>query len=245
MPDGAQTIIGSVEPRPRPARTPLMRQNWRRLLFLHWAVDPEIVQATLPPGLTVETWEGQAWLAIVPFAMKRVRPVGCPPVPGISDFLELNVRTYVRDPKGWTGVWFYSLDCSQPLAVWAARKFFGLPYFRAWMEERVRLAGSDFFCEREGTDRSGSYRYRGIGESAPARARSLEEFLIERYVLFSMKNGALRTAEVWHEPYAIQAAEVAAWSMIPLQLAGFELGHRPPDHAVYSAGVDVEIFGLV
>lgn len=203
-----------------------------------------MVQATLPAGLTVETWEDRAWLAIVPFAMERVRPVGCPSVPGISDFLELNVRTYVRDANGRTGVWFYSLDCTQPLAVWAARRFFGLPYFHAWMEERVKLAGIDYFCEREGTARLGAFRYRGVGRPAPARSGSLEAFLVERYVLFSLKQGRLGTAEVWHEPYEIQTVEVAAWSMAPLQLAGFELDHRPPDHAVFSPAVDVRIFGL-
>lgn len=238
-------MIGFVESRPQPAGVPVMRQNWRRLAFLHWAVDPKTVQVTLPEGLAVETWEGRAWLAIVPFAMERVRPVGCPPVPGVSDFLELNVRTYVRDAEGRSGVWFYSLDCSQPLAVWTARKFFGLPYFRAWMEERMRLAGIDYFCEREGSGRVGAFRYRGVGQPERAQVGSLEEFLIERYVLFSVKGGRLRQGEVWHEPYEIQKAEVAAWSMVPLQLAGFDMDPRPPDHAVFSPGVDVRIFGLV
>lgn len=221
-----------------------MRQNWRRLLFLHWAMEPEVVQATLPRGLQVDCRDDRAWVAVVPFAMERVRPVGCPPVPGISNFLELNVRTYVRDETGRTGVWFYSLDCTQPLAVWTARTFFGLPYFDAWMEERVRLAGIDYFCERNETGRRSQFRYRGVGGAAPALAGSLEEFLVERYVLFTRHRGQLTTGEVWHEPYRIQRAEVAAWSTVPLELAGFDVGSRPPDHAVFAPGVDVRVFGL-
>ncbi|MBV8901140.1 MAG: DUF2071 domain-containing protein, partial [Verrucomicrobia bacterium] len=88
----------------------VMRQRWLDLLFLHWRWDPVEVQRTLPPGLTVDTWEDDAWIGIVPFAMRGVRPRFCPSVPGISHFLELNLRTYVRDRLGRPGIWFYSLD---------------------------------------------------------------------------------------------------------------------------------------
>lgn len=101
-----------------------MRQRWEKLLFLHWAWDAAEVQRTLPLGLTVDTFEGRAWLGVVPFFMRDVRPAWVPSVPGISNFLELNVRTYVFDGRGRPGIWFYSLDCNQRLAVRAARTFF-------------------------------------------------------------------------------------------------------------------------
>src|SRR5690606_19660805 len=103
------------------------------LLFAHWHVDPALVQATLPTGLYVDTYEGHAYLGIVPFAMERVRPARLPALPWFSSFLELNVRTYVHDADGRPGVWFYSLDCNQPLAVTYARWRYHLPYQHARM----------------------------------------------------------------------------------------------------------------
>ena len=111
-----------------------MYQRWDDLLFLHWSYDPLAIQRTLPRGLTVDTFEGKAYIGIVPFFMRDVRPSFCPRLPGISDFLELNVRTYVYDEHGVPGVWFYSLDANQWLAVRAARRFFCLPYFDSKMK---------------------------------------------------------------------------------------------------------------
>lgn len=120
--------------RQRPAGAHVMHQRWEKLAFLHWRWDPAEIQRTLPRGLFVDMFEGNAWLAIVPFYMRGIRPRFLPSVPRISDFLELNVRTYVHDAAGRPGVWFYSLDCNQPLAVWTARTFFRLPYQHARMQ---------------------------------------------------------------------------------------------------------------
>ncbi|MFG0295490.1 MAG: YqjF family protein, partial [Maioricimonas sp. JB045] len=114
--------------RERPPCRPVMYQSWQELLFLHWRIDTDIIQRTLPAGLHVDTCDGAAWLGVVPFLMRNIRPWWFCSVPGISNFLELNLRTYVCDDAGRPGVWFYSLDASQPLAVWAARTFFHLPY---------------------------------------------------------------------------------------------------------------------
>ena len=122
--------------RRRPKRGPVMYQRWYDLLFLHWAWDAAEIQATLPAGLTVDTFDGQAWLGVVPFAMSGVRPRGLPAVGGLSAFLELNLRTYVHAADGTPGVWFYSLDCEQRLAVMIARTLFGLPYRHARMARR-------------------------------------------------------------------------------------------------------------
>jgi uncharacterized protein YqjF (DUF2071 family) len=219
-----------------------MYHNWRRLLFLHWAWEAAAVQATLPPGLTVETWDGRAWIGVVPFAMRRVRPRFLPQMGRLSNFLELNVRTYVRDAHGRTGVWFYSLDCSQSLAVWAARKFFGLPYFCADLRERKQDGMTYYHCQREGSRAVAHFEYVRQGEPAWAMAGSLEEFLVERYRLFARRNGRLLTVEVSHEPYPLQPVEVIRWGTSPLVQAGFDPGDAPPDHAVFARGVDVEIF---
>ncbi len=231
----------SVNPQPRPAGPVVMYQKWRRLLFLHWAWDAAEVQSTLPPGLTVDIWDGRAWLGIVPFKMEAVRPRFCPPLPGISDFPELNVRTYVRDRHGRPGVWFYSLDCAQPLAVWAARTIFGLPYFRARMRERVE---DRIFYRCQRSREIARFEYRGVGNPQRAGEGTLEQFLIERYRLFALRRGRLLAGEVWHEPYALQHAEVTRWDAGPLRQAGFEVADAGPDHTIFSPGVETRVFGI-
>ncbi len=119
--------------RERPAAPVVMHQRWRALLFAHWRIDPDAIQKTLPVGLHVDTCDGSAWLGVVPFFMDAVRPAFLPALPWLSWFQELNVRTYVHDEKGVPGVWFYSLDCNQPLAVAIARTLFHLNYRHAAM----------------------------------------------------------------------------------------------------------------
>jgi uncharacterized protein YqjF (DUF2071 family) len=220
-----------------------MYQNWRRLLFLHWAWDAPVIRATLPEGLTVDTWDGKAWLGVIPFKMEGVRPRFCPSLPWISNFPELNVRTYVRDRHGRPGIWFYSLDCAQPLAVWTARCFFALPYFQARMSEEPG-ARIDYRCQRNGAGKEGRFQYQGIGEPRRSEQGTIEQFLIERYRLFAARGKKLFAGEVWHEPYPLQQANVEEWSLEPLQQAGFFAANLQPDHAIFSPGVDTCIYGI-
>lgn len=236
-------VSNPVSAHPHPDGAVVMYQRWRRLLFLHWEWDVAAVQATLPSGLSVDAWQGRAWLGVVPFRMEGVRPRFLPAVGGVSNFLELNVRTYVRDRQGRPGVWFYSLDCAQPVAVWAARAGFGLPYFHARMRETIGVSIS-CECRRQGSEETACFDYRGLGNPAPVGEGTLEQFLVERYRLFAVRQGRLVTGEVWHEPYPIQRAEVAGWNPLPLRQAGFDPGTQPPAHAAFSPGVDVRIFGI-
>src|SRR5581483_10089721 len=110
-------------PWPVPSAPWAMRQVWNELLFAHWPVEPAQLLPTLPPGLRLDGYNGQAWVGVVPFRLSGLRPRWLPPLPGLSTFPELNVRTYVRGPDGEKpGVWFYSLDAASPLAVWSARE---------------------------------------------------------------------------------------------------------------------------
>ncbi len=222
----------------------VMRQRWEDLLFLHWEWDPAEVQRSLPAELTVDTWNGRAYIGFVPFFMRGVRPTGCPAVPGISNFLELNIRTYVRDREGRPGVWFYSLDCDQPLAVWVARTFFHLPYFNARMRATRDENAVTYECRRVGQHVSAAFRYEATGQAAPALAGSLEEFLVERYRLFSKKGEALLTGRVWHRPYEIRRASHIGTTATPMIQAGFDPCGRDPSHACFSPGVDVRIFPM-
>lgn len=233
----------------RPAGPVVMWQRWSELLFLHWTAAPDRVQPTLPPGLVVDVFAGRAWVGVVPFFMTKVRPVGIPALPWLSSFLELNVRTYVRDAAGRPGVWFYSLDCNRWPAVEIARRSFHLAYQHASMQATRQDDGwVDYHCRRQLPEAClpGRWRYRGTGEMFRAPAGSLELFLAERYRLFSWnpRQRRLYSGEVWHEPYPLQAAEVAAWSAAPVQWNGLFDLEGPPEAQHYSRGVDVGIFPL-
>jgi uncharacterized protein YqjF (DUF2071 family) len=225
-----------------------MRQRWAELLFLHWAWDPAAVQRTLPPGLTVDTFDGRAWLGVVPFFMRAVRPAGLPAVPGVSDFLELNVRTYVYDAQGRPGVWFYSLDANRWLAVEVARRWFHLPYEHAAMAaERVAATGEmDYAAQRCGQEHESRFLYGAASAAGEVAADTREFFLVERYRLFAhdARRGRLLTGRVAHAPYRVAEASVPVWDDGPLRLAGFEAEGRAPDHRCVAEAVDVEVFPL-
>jgi uncharacterized protein len=229
----------------RPPGYPVMRQRWSGLLFLHWPVAPELIQERLPQGLFVDTHEGQAWLGVVPFFMERVRPVGCPPVPGLSWFLELNVRTYVHDAAGRPGVWFFSLDCNQPLAVEIARRAFHLPYEHAVMRSSRSGNQIDYSCRRSTRQEIARFTYDRAGPAAAAVAGSLEWFLVERYLLFSSRpDGAIFSGRVHHPAYQIAPARCSEWSSAPLEWNGFATPTEAPPSMLVAAPVDVRISPL-
>ena len=248
-------VRGRVQPdlarrlaaRDEPAGWAIGRQRWNRLFFAHWRVPARQVQASLPAGLHVDTHEGEAYVGIVPFFMERVRPVGCPPLPWLSWFPELNVRTYVHDDEGRPGVWFHSLDCSRGPAVALARRFFHLPYFHARMVSRrqggvVHLASQ---LRREG-DPPCHFRWSEctVAGARPAVPGSRDFFLVERYTLFTAdRQGRLWSGRVRHAPYAVAVPEVAECSPGPARRAGFELA-GPPACVLVAAPVEVDIFPL-
>ncbi|MBD3220052.1 DUF2071 domain-containing protein [bacterium] len=243
----APTVEQRIEATRRPAgRSLVMHQRWERLLFLHWRVEPEVIQATLPPRLVVDTHDGHAYLGVVPFLMRGVRPRFCPAVPGVSSFLELNLRTYVHDDRGRPGVWFYSLDANQPIAVALARALFSLPYRHAVMRAAVADDGWVDVSSRRRGDQEQRFRYRPGAPLGPADPGSLEYFLAERYLLFAHRprDGALLMGQVHHAPYPLTDVEVAAASRRLFTLNGFADPGRPAEHAMMAAGVAVSIYGL-
>ncbi len=224
-------------------------QTWRDLLFVHWRTDPDRMQSLLPRGLKIETFDGSAWLAVVPFSMERVRPWWSPPVPGISWFLETNVRTYVRHENGQTGVWFFNLDANQRLAVAVARRFWHLNYQFAKM--RLDRAGSVVFYSGTRPEAPAtSYEFVAeIDESqaaATATAGSLEHFLLERYHLFAQRpDGRFLCGQVHHEPYRWQPAELQPFSQTLTDAMGYPMPKDvSPDHVAWSPGVDVSVSPL-
>jgi len=185
------------------------RQSWRDLVFAHWPVSVLALRDRIPAQLEIDTFEGQAWLGVVPFHMNDIALRGLPPVPGTSAFPELNLRTYVT-LNGKPGVWFFSLDADHHLAVWAARRFFHLPYFYARMN--VDRVGPTF---RYSSHRSGSEEgvfrahYTPQGKLPPTKPGSLDHWLTERYCLYCVDpTGNLLRGEVHHRPWALQGVEL-------------------------------------
>ena len=235
--------IDRVSPSLRPDGRPVGFQKWRHLLFLHWEADPEALASHLPRGLELDTHDGKAYVGVVPFTMRDVVPRWAPPVPGVSHFHELNVRTYVVH-DGVPGVMFFSLDAASTVAVAAARSLWRLPYHRAAMEldardGRVHYTSRRLFPGPKPATFDGSYRLgRAIGTAA---AGTLDHFLIERYVLFTESGRKLLEGRVHHVPYPLTAVELedvvqTMTSRLPCR-EGTPLVH-------YSAGVDVDVYAL-
>ena len=246
LPTNAQRLIARETP---VNQRQWMHHTWKDLLFLHWRFDADVIQRTLPRGLTVETFDGSAWVGIVPFQMRNIRPVYCPQLPGVSNFLELNVRTYAFDAHGRPGVWFYSLDANCWPAVIGARWSYRLPYHWARMSfDRDSATGRvSYVSSRRAAanpmETEFEYQPRGAA-TASHDPESLPFFLIERYLLFAYRSNQLFAGQVHHRPYAVQTADVRRWDATMLALNRLPVPDREPDHVAYSAGVDVRVFGL-
>ena len=207
-----------------------MGQTWEDLLFAHWRVPEGDLRAHVPDSLVLDTFEGDAWLGITPFRLTGLRGRGMLPLPKLSSFLELNVRTYVtRDDR--PGIWFFSLDAESPLAVEAARRGYKLPYFRARMSAAARFGGIEYSSSRRdepSKPRVFEGRYRGDGQIFEPEPGSLEWFLTERYCLYALDDdGTSLRAEIHHPPWPLQVAE-AEIDLNTMPPEGIELGDEPP-----------------
>jgi len=227
-------------PWPVPEGSWLMGQTWDDLLFAHWRVDADLLRKLVSPKVELDEFDGSAWLGITPFRVTGLRLRGLLPLPRVSEFLELNVRTYVTHGDK-PGIWFFSLDAESRGAVEAARRAYRLPYFHARMScardgdrrvydsARVGAAGTVF-----------AGRYRPVGERFTAEPSSLEHFLTERYCLYTEDRGLVKRAEIHHRPWPLRTAEaeIELNTMAPLELADDE----PLLH--FSARQDVVIWPL-
>lgn len=237
-----------IAPTLRPDDRPQGFQRWRNLAFLHWEVPADAIQRLLPEGLTVDTFDSRAFVGVVPFTMRDVAPSWAPSVPGISNFHELNVRTYVHDGSR-PAVWFFSLDAAGTVAVIAARAGWGLPYFRASMELDIQESEVRYQSKRrwpgpKPADLSLHYRIgEPINDQGIAEPGTLEHFLAERYLLFALQGGALHVGQVHHKPYPLHRAEVITVEQTMTTAAGIP-AEGAPFHALYSPGVDVDIYDL-
>jgi uncharacterized protein YqjF (DUF2071 family) len=226
-----------------PRRGWTMGQTWEDLLFAHWRVPLEAVREHVPHELEVELQDGSAWLGVTPFRVRGLRARGTLPLPRVSSFLELNVRTYVRAADGKPGIWFFSLDASSRLAVEAARRGYKLPYFHARISATRRGEWIDYECARvEEHGRVFSGRYRPDGAVFNAEPDSLEWFLTERYCLYTVGDGHLHRAEIHHPPWPLQQGE-AVVELNTMAPPGVELPDEEPV-VHYSLRQDVVVWPL-
>jgi uncharacterized protein len=228
----------------RPDQPIVGYQRWRDLLFLHWPVPVEILRPLIPEPLSIDTFDGVAYVGLVPFWMIGVRPTWAPERSAFR-FLETNVRTYThldgRDPS----VYFFSLEAASAIAVMVARAQFGLPYY--WARMGIRRHGSQIEYRTRrllgGQARSLAIFEPGelLGPSAPG---SLEHFLIERYYLHAVRGGRLWCGQVHHTAYPVQRATLLGLHDELIGAAGLPPPTIQPPLVHYVKGVDVNIYGL-
>ena len=227
---------------PLPRGPWVLRMTWSSLLFAHWRVDADLVQSQLPSGLQVDTRDGDAWVGVVPFAMSDIAPRGCPAVPWLSRFLELNVRTYVvRDGK--PGVWFFSLDAANPVAVRLARWTFNLPYMNATMALATDAASGAITYRSSRTHRGevpAEYEavYEPQGDAFQPTSGTLDHWLTARYCLYSAnRSGKLFRGEILHPPWNLRRAKCETRTNTMGDMGSFDLSADP--HLLYADPIDV------
>ncbi len=224
---------------------PVMTQRWERLTFLHWSFDPAQVQRLLPSGLEADLLDGAAWVGLVPFFM-RVGTGRGHQAPWVSRFCETNVRTYVRDRAGRTGIWFFSLDAARLGAVAVARTTYRLPYF--WSAMSIAPADADgggaisYRCRRRlpGPAAASDVRVRIGDRYDTGDLDERDHFLTARWILFSASGHRRRLARACHAPWPLFRATAERADDGLIAAAGLPAPAGPP-LVHYSPGVDVAI----
>jgi uncharacterized protein YqjF (DUF2071 family) len=209
-----------------------MFQRWHDLLFMHWPLPAEQVRSAMPEALrpNLETYDGQAWVGVIPFWMSHIHARGLPPMPGFSSFPELNVRTYVS-VNGVPGVYFFSLDASNLTAVCAARIGYALNYVYAQMRaDALPDSGIDYLCVRKHPPLPAEFRgtYRPVGPVNFAEKGSLADFVTNRYCLYAVRGKQILRGHIHHEPWPLQAAEAQVEVNTMAQSHGIHLAESVP-----------------
>lgn len=244
--DVSLTFLHTTEhrPYPMPQQPWIVRQDWIDLCFCHWEMEPQVLQKLLPNSLEIDTFEGKAYIGIVPFRMDKVRFRFVPSVPYISSFPELNIRTYVRFGEKH-GVFFFSLDAHSQIAVWFGRRFFHVPYHYAHMQNISVENGWTYISKRISSSNSNDapalFEATQIpdGDTYYATEGSLLHFLTERYCFFSHRpDGKLICSDVHHAPWPIKNSNIEIVHNSLLQKFGIQ-NPQKPDLVHASSGVPI------
>ena len=225
-------------PWPLPHQPWVVQQRWDDLLFLHWEVSQTQMRQRIPKGLELDLYDGKAWIGIVPFEIKRITRRGLPAPSWLCSFPEINVRTYVTDGSK-PGVWFFSLDIPNPVAVWAARTFYHLPYYRSRVQLSPSERGIHFELQRGNRYWTGEYK---AGPAVQALPGSFEHWATERYCLYSQDLwGGLHRAEIHHKPWPLQSAEIR--SMDHNLLASWDIQGKC-QRPLFSKSIEVVVYPM-
>jgi len=217
-------------PWPMPDGPWVMTQTWHDLLFAHWRIDPDLLRAHVPPDFSLDLYDRHAWLGVVPFHMTNVSPRGVPSLPWLSEFPELNVRTYVRVDNR-PGIFFFSLDAGSALAVHAARVLLNLPYYSARIRILVDGDSVEYDSHRDGSRSDDRFEasYGPSGEPFTAAPGSLEYFLTERYCLYHHDHhGRAYRLDIHHPPWALQQARAQFSRDTMAEANGLPRADEPP-----------------
>ncbi|WBQ02616.1 YqjF family protein [Kribbella sp. CA-293567] len=228
-------MLEEISPRaPELLRPRILRQAWRDLSFIHWAVEPAAVARYFPPGTRPDTFEGRTYVGLVPFRMVM-----------FGSLLETNVRLYSVDGTGRRGVIFLSLDATRLSLVAGARGTLGIPYRWAQMQHHVEGNQHIYVTSALRWPRltAGSTIQVRVGDQL--EPGPLEHFLTARWGLHLTRAGRTWYMPNEHPSWVLRHAELEHFEDRGL-LASVGLGElsaRPPDHVAFSAGVTT-LFGL-
>ncbi len=240
----------SITPEPPEwVRRSVLRQRWAELAYFHWRYEPQVIQQLLPTGLRVDTFDGSAWVGLIPFEMRDVRVGPTPPVPWLGSFIEINVRTYVVDSVGRRSVWFFSFDVPRTAIVAVARSVFSLPYCWARADHTVVGAEHRYSMTRrwplghDDESPSADMAFR-VGERiADDQASDLDHFLTARWGLITARRGRSLHGQVHHERWTLYAVDDVRIVQSVIEAAGIPAPFGEP-HARYSPGVGVQVAWL-
>lgn len=231
-------------PWPVPKTPWVMAQTWEHLLFAHWAVRPTSLAGLVPAGVDLDTFDGSAWVGVTPFRVSGLRLRGLPAVPGLSEFREINVRTYVT-MNGKPGVWFFTLDADTLIGIATARTWYRLPYVAASIQFAARDDRVTFVASHDREDGSEvtlAAEYAPTGPVSPAAPGTLDAWLTERYCLYAAEDdGRILRAEIHHAPWPLQPATAAIRDDGFTASVGVPLSGAP-DLLHYARRLDVAIW---
>ncbi|HEU4496782.1 MAG TPA: DUF2071 domain-containing protein [Flavobacterium sp.] len=204
-------------------------QEWNDAVFLHWEADLEELKKHVPKELEIDLYEGKPWVSAVAFSMEEIRPRFLPAFSPISNFYEINIRTYIKT-ESKTGVYFLSIEGGKSLSCKTARLISELPYrFSAIKREMGCYRSSNaVFGDRLDIDFK-------IGD--PVQKKEIDKWLTERYALFQDTKDHINEYEIHHQEWPIREAAV---ENLELHYPRFrELIGGRPQLAHYSEGVKV------
>lgn len=229
-------ILAQTEHRPWkiPEESWMYYQEWNHVLFLHWEVEPELIKELLPKGIELDLFQQKAWISLVPFTMQRIRPSFLPDFAPISNFHEVNLRTYVKR-DGKSGVYFFQIESEKWISTCLAKKLSGLPYEKAQIKRKIK--GEDQFYQLRNNAKGFRFSTHFKTKSRTTPKNPLELWLTERYCLYVEQGPHCYRYDIHHVEWQLDQVELTDLNA-NYNIADFSLSSAP-NLCHYSPGVQV------